>query len=289
VNIGFQYREDHKTQTAAMRSLIADFRAIGCHVDLFPTIPQKQYDICVFWNGLCNWQRRYVSDNPAQRFLFVEHGWFPQTPYIQIDPLGVNAYASWIQAPVSFREYEPTYMQSSDFLVVLQDDNDTQIRIPYLNPLKLNMASWLKILATVSPSCNIRVRAHPKHKTSDDARRIVDETKNMYWDDSPDLKTALESVGALLTINSSCGVEALAMKKVIVTYGRSIWSSVQGASMNMVGSELSDQCDYVMGGLRDGILGVNRYALQYAFERIMSKQMLPGSMQCKETLNWLIR
>ena len=244
-------------------------------------------DVVIIWNGLYDWVMKLRDEYKGQRFLFAELGWMPQRPCWQMDPAGPNAMASWASDPLPIISRSAARQPGGDLLVVLQDDADTQIYLKYLSPMFRNMADVLRFLADNTDAA-LRVRDHPAHPCSEEARSVVFGCNHMHWDESPSLEAALGGVAALLTINSSCGVWALARGVPVVSFGRSVWTSVDGACYRIFG-ELDPVAAFAkaVGEIEGGANSLNLVAQQAALGRIMGKQWQPEHLPGR--LAWALR
>ena len=148
--------------------------------------------------------------------LFVELGWHPQKGTMQIDPVGINARASWAGEPLRIAGVTPLEVHSQgDLLVLLQLDDDTQIT--ELSPWFANMREFVRHVSRHS-ALPVRVRAHPLAPPSVEFLRQVEQL-GATWDRSASLAEALAGCKAVACINSSSGVEALAQRLPVLCYG----------------------------------------------------------------------
>ena len=263
---------------------------IGCKIERFPSYDIGDGDMVVMWGGLETNQKQHRMAHPGQRYLFVENGWLPQEPCWQMDPLGVNALASWAVTPVQIEGGEPLEVKqpAAPVLVILQDDDDSQIIEPALSPAFRSMAQWLRFLANEAPGPMV-IRKHPAAEVSAEVQGIVESCERMSWDESKGLDEALAKTAAMLTINSSCGVHALQVGMPLLTFGRSVWSSVTGASYNMLAGprDLADGVGDALAEIRRGVSSLNAVAQLFALRRILSNQWWPDDqlpMRMEQTL-----
>jgi hypothetical protein len=190
-------------------------------------------DLAILWNGA---HPRYARSVAALRqrgagLLFVELGWHPQRGMIQMDPVGINARASWAPqsgaGPAALDGTEApcaagqpfAVRPGGDLLVVLQLDRDTQIT--QLSPWFPNMRTFVEFVCAHS-ALPVRVRPHPRVAPDPSFRRRVVELGGT-WDESPSLADALAGARALACVNSSCGVEALAAGLPVLCYGQAVF------------------------------------------------------------------
>ena len=162
-------------------------------------------------------------DRRGVRRLYVELGWFPQSATFQIDSQGINSAASWPSKPLTQTPQRRLELRSSgDLLVLLQDDEDTQIR--QRSPWFSNMYEFLQHILHHS-DLPVRVRPHPRHPASADAASLI-KYSDCRIDQSASLSAALKNCRAVACINSSGAVEALAHHIPVLCYGKAIYRHV---------------------------------------------------------------
>jgi hypothetical protein len=177
-----------------------------------------QCDLAVLFNGT---HVKYASSlarlkQMGAKLLFVELGWHPQKGTVQIDPLGINARASWANEPLEVAGVTPLKVRKQgDLLVVMQLDSDTQIT--ELSPWFANMHRFVTHICRHS-ALPVRVRAHPL--APPDASLVTEvEQLGGTWDHSGSLAEALKRCKAVACVNSSSGVEAIAQRLPVLCYG----------------------------------------------------------------------
>lgn len=152
--------------------------------------------------------------------LFVELGWYPQTGTFQIDHRGINAAASWVNAPLASPGRKPLRVSpEGDLLLILQVDDDTQVTRH--SPWFANMHAVVEHVARHS-NLPVRVRAHPRHPPAEAVVELVERTA-LRWDDSRTLAEALQGCTAAACVNSSGAVEALHRRLPVLCYGNAVY------------------------------------------------------------------
>ena len=175
-------------------------------------------DLAILFNGT---HARYASSlarlkQMGAKLLFVELGWHPQNGTVQIDPLGINARASWANEPLEVAGLTPLKVrEQGDLLVLMQLDRDTQIT--ELSPWFENMREFVTHACRHS-ALPVRVRAHPLAPPDANLVREVEKLGGS-WDRSASLAEALKCCSAVACVNSSSGVEALAKCLPVLCYG----------------------------------------------------------------------
>lgn len=179
-------------------------------------------DLAILFNGT------HVKYGPAldrlkqmgAELLFVELGWSPQKGTVQIDPVGINARASWAGEPLIAKGITPLHVRpTGDLLVLMQLDSDTQIT--ELSPWFANMHQFVTHVCRHS-ALPVRVRAHPIAPPAAELVRKVEQL-GATWDHSASLAEALAGCKAVACINSSSGIDALARRLPVLCYGMSIY------------------------------------------------------------------
>ncbi|WP_425618639.1 hypothetical protein NA78x_002348 [Anatilimnocola sp. NA78] len=179
-------------------------------------------DLAFVWNGV---KPRYLPsvrllNQLGAKVVYVEHGWYPQAPTVQLDTVGVNVGASWSNKPLATRGRTPLPVRpQGDLLVLLQHDEDAQIT--EYSPWFANMAEFVEHVATHS-TLPVRVRPHPRHPPSPALRQAV-TSRGHAWDTSPSLSAALETCRAVACVNSGSAIEAFTRRVPVLCFGESIY------------------------------------------------------------------
>jgi len=185
-------------------------------------VPGGDLAQAIVWNGLTpEYDELRAEAEYGLPVLYAELGWLPHDTTFQLDPQGVNALASWADEPVRAPERGPLPVRDGDLLVLLQWDDDQQIR--HLSPWFESMAAWLRFLDTCVRGLPMVVRPHPAFAPGLDVLQIVERSTRMRWDGSATLAEALAGAAAVATINSSAAVQALAAGLPVLCYGRAVY------------------------------------------------------------------
>lgn len=214
-----------------MAALAMACRASGHQVrfwlgGLARTVPNRWWigsaDLALVWNGK---KPRYEPGVRTLRaagakIIYVEHGWHPQGPTVQMDPVGINAGASWAGARLTAPKRTPLAVRErGDLLLVLQHDRDVQIQ--QYSPWFADMRALVEHVLAHS-SLPVRVRAHPRHRPHAALRALV-QASGHAWDDSPSLAVALETCRAVACVNSSSAIEALDCGLPVLCFGEAVY------------------------------------------------------------------
>ncbi len=175
----------------------------------------------------------HLSD--PKRRLFIENGYFKNT--YQIDPLGVNADSSIPRNPQFYRSLsfqkpnkkilspvrqtkhksdEAILLPSTFIFVPFQVESDMQItkHSPWIKDMK-HYYQVVHKLAECYPQLNFVIKEHPN------TRRIISKNlpkhDRIIFQNGRDTKELIELSSAVMTLNSTVGIEAIvASKKVFV-------------------------------------------------------------------------
>ena len=193
------------------------------------------YDGAFIWNGTSDLKSPFVQRlcSAGVPLLFSEHGWFPQKDTFYFDPLGVN-YAStitkWLpannwqhvrQGRVFAEKYRllkecPEIVDDGYVLLILQVECDSQI-VLYSDFERMEELVDLVIGATHLP---VVVKPHPKERPRFDTTAFPRAT---FVDMRAPLYPLIAKAKAVVTINSTVGVEAFCWNKPVVTLGKAFY------------------------------------------------------------------
>ena len=215
----------------AMRQIARICRAEGHHTrywlgPLSGWLPNRWWagkpELAFVWNGV---KPRYLpsvrllNDLGAQ-VVYVEHGWYPQAPTVQLDTVGVNVGASWASKPLATRgRTSLPVREQGDLLLLLQHDLDAQIT--EYSPWFANMREFVEHVVTHS-TLPVRVRPHPRHPPSHQLREAV-AARGHAWDTSLSLGAALAGCRAVACINSGSAIEAFTRRVPVLCFGEAIY------------------------------------------------------------------
>jgi len=235
------------------------------HGQALPAAPVAQ---AIAWNGLTpEYEELRAEASKGLPVLWAELGWLPHDTTFQLDPQGVNALASWADEPVRVPERGPLEVRDGDLLVLLQWDEDQQIK--RLSPWFESVGAWLRFLDMCVRGLPMVVRAHPAFAPGLDVLQIVERSTRMRWDGSATLTEALDGAAAVATINSSAAVQALAAGLPVLCYGRAVyrhWPAVWTMSPH------PEFTTAAIHRLRHRTEAADRGAVAAMVERIMGRQ-----------------
>lgn len=158
---------------------------------------------------------------------FRELGMLPGT--IQLAPTGVNALNDAARKPNELpsacysKSRRPQFINSGDYILIpFQVDYDTQI-VRHSNWVKSmdNLAKITLALAKKFPDESFVIREHPLAKKS--VKKLFDYPKNITFDELP-LPQSLANAKAIITVNSTVGMEALTIGKKLIVLGEACYA-----------------------------------------------------------------
>lgn len=179
-------------------------------------------DLAILFNGAHHTYQKPLQKLRAMRaqLLFVELGWRPQVGTFQLDSQGINAAASWAREPIATSAGPELPLRTDgDLLVVLQDDDDTQI-IDH-SPWFAGMDDFVSHLVKYG-QLPLRIRPHPRHPPCPALLARCRQARCTI-DQSPSLAAALASCRAVACVNSSAAVEALSARLPVLCFGRAVY------------------------------------------------------------------
>lgn len=182
----------------------------------------------------------YAAKAAGIQTYFLENGLLPGT--MQLDPVGVNAANSlsrdpdfylrwdaeqgeaWSESGRERAEVAPP-ARAQVFLVPLQIDHDTQI---------LRHGAWIRSmahlvevvsrLALARPGDQFLIREHPLTRRRLAATMASELPGNCRFENAGGLDRALQNCTAVITVNSTCGMEALEDGKPVVVLGEACYA-----------------------------------------------------------------
>jgi len=228
----------------------------------------------IVWNGLTpEYEDLRAAASRGLPVLYAELGWLPHDTTFQLDPRGVNALASWADEPIDVPERGPLAVRDGDLLVLLQWDEDQQIR--RLSPWFSSMAAWLRFLDANVRNLPMAVRPHPAFAPGLDVLQIVERSTRMRWDSSSTLAEALAGACGVATINSSAAVQALAAGLPVLAYGGAVYRHWPAAWVMGSNPAATAAATDALGW---GLQNLDRGAVAAMVERIMGRQWRLGDL-----------
>ena len=207
-----------------LNALAAAAEDLGLDVERWESghFPAEVGEWVVVWNGLDPWYDDTLPRARAvgARILYAEHGWLPQEGYYQLDTQGINGQASWARDPLPDVGGRPVVVGHGPLLAILQHDKDSSI--VRMSPQFPNMTAFLEHLEATWDG-EIVVRPHPRHPPTGATTRLVKRSSKMRRSGGVSLKEDFARCGAVATINSTCGAEAIEAGMPLLCYGDAVY------------------------------------------------------------------
>lgn len=151
---------------------------------------------------------------------------------------------------------------------MLQINTDTQIT--QNSKWFKNMQEFVMHIIRATGNRKVVIRKHPAGKYPPALEAAVKKCPRAFWDSSKSTEEAAEKAAAVALINSSAGIKILPMKKLILSFGDSIYRK-DGAVV-----PLNNELEETKKALADlSKLEVYEERMDEIFNRILSKQWTP--------------
>ncbi len=233
---------------------------------LFKNIENFKPDFLLFHNGL---HPRYQSVLTKVKQLgipvvYTELGWFPQKDHIYFDEWGTNGASRLasldFKAMCGYRLPEiasQTIAVKKVALLVTQLENDTNIIVN--SPLFRSNENFVRhVISQIPEDWEIVIRPHPLDKNADAFAKFTNERISVNG--GMPLEEALENSGAVIALNSTVLLQALAYQVNIYTFAKSLLDN-KGVAITCLDGNLESRW-------RDNLTSdmVHRVSLMKAFE-----------------------
>lgn len=216
------------------------------------------------WNGKKFRQAVLVNTAKAmgKSVLFFETG--PLPGYSMIDPYGVNAHSSIPKIPAFYEHYAQQQelalslnQQMTDNLKVNQiqkvfvpfqvvEDSNIYMHSTWI-PSMYALFEQIKSLAQHYPSIDFLLKTHPScHLHYDDL--VTHCLPNMHFVKDQSVTDVIQSADAVITINSTVGIEAIMQHKPVIVLGDALYDFYPLSLKANSAEELEDHFKKVYDG-----------------------------------------
>ena len=213
--------------------------------------------IAVCWNGLNGARHIFMQSakDAGARTLFYELA--PLAGRITIDPRGVNQanslprdiapYLSWAQSnPAPDRSWhdlkrditqrarttvrdantQPLPLTAPFVFVALQTPGDSQLRLygGAFKTVESFVGACIKAAAHLPDGWHMRIKEHPTAPTDFAAKFDGQTSARVFFDNTTDTFEQVAASRAVITVNSSVGLEAMMFEKPVVACGEAFWN-----------------------------------------------------------------
>jgi capsular polysaccharide export protein len=218
-------------------------QALYFHLDKH--FSENSYESAYIWNGALFPQSlvSHLSKKYEIKMLYFENGHFPLT--IQADTNGINYYSSLTQEQSFYRNLSfvdsellpedigirankvkyslKTSLPQKYLFVPFQVPSDMQILD--LSPWIKDMTDFYNILYEATQHLSgitFVIKEHPSFRIS--IKNTVRKTPKIIFANGSETKELIKSAQAVVTINSTVGVEALLLEKKVLTLGEALYN-----------------------------------------------------------------
>jgi len=178
----------------------------------------------------------------SMKRLFLENGFYPGT--MQADPQGINALSTLPRDPAFYDELSEKALGDGwpgDFEIrrsKLKDGNapaagglpEAYVFVPFQVPSDMQilaLSPWIgsmlqlhaeiAALADAFPGCHFVIKEHPSFPLS--IQDVVKPDSQIRFANSANTRTLIEGADAVITVNSTVGLEALTLGRNVITLG----------------------------------------------------------------------
>lgn len=239
----------------ALRPIETFFRVVKLYSAYFNYLKDSQFSAVVVWGGYRIKQSPFIlaANDLGIKVIYLENGYLPNTT--QVDQIGVNAQSSLsrepsfylnssgeepdVSLPESLVKREAVRLKSDSddsgklpskyIFVPFQVNSDAQILIN--SPRIKNMEQFFEEVCTVAKHFEKEnvffiFKEHPSCEVdySDLYQRIKNEKRqNVKFINSISTETLIKRAEAVITINSSVGMESLLFSKPVICLGNAVY------------------------------------------------------------------
>jgi hypothetical protein len=196
-------------------------------------------DATFIWNGNAAYQSDFIHIMRLldKKIIFIEHGWFPQSETLYIDPMGVNGASLLSQKTPSpltedqtqkieqwrekqSRDSSNTYQRENHIFIPLQVDSDTNISLfsPFdtMREFIIFMENWLPA------NYSATFRPHPLGNYN---YRLESKRDNFRFDSSTAIEKLIAESSETIGINSTVLLQSIAIGKPTSAFGSGVFSN----------------------------------------------------------------
>ena len=224
------------------------FRAAVCYAQCKQLFATHRPDALVVWNGGTWFFRAAIqaAEEAGIQVFYAENGLLPNT--VTLDPKGINFANSLPRTPDFYRQLDDCRNSFSNvlqprqsarslaaravtlparyLLVPLQVNTDSQILLN--SPWLPDMYHLLDTLREIVPRLHdtditFVIREHPSCRSHYDGYHQVMGSRFLFANGNP-MQELIEGAEAVLTINSTAGIESLLLGKKVIVAGNAFYA-----------------------------------------------------------------
>ncbi len=287
-----QWRDRGRVTGFPHRHLADGLKRIGCEPVVVANCGWPLFDgpvdAAFLWNGAKGRLAHYAQQLRMQGIIvfLMEHGWIDRRRHVQIDHEGFSHAASWATrkyfdspAPAEGRQRfrrafgrPPMLVRSAKarkgyILVLLQVPGDSQLYDSETDsPAELVRA----VEAAAPDGWQIRVRSHPLHDW-------ICDTKGGAVAAVGTLQEAIGDAAFCVTINSTAGIESLAMGCPVLCLGPAMYAAA-GAALHTNFADMAVNLAKMIAGWRPTTKVVHNFLYHLACRQWTFDEMAEGSV-----------
>jgi capsular polysaccharide export protein len=234
--------------------------ALYNYMRYFPSITPR-YSKIMLWNGMTFRQAIALEIAKIHNIkpIYIENGFLPNR--IVIDTKGVNFHNSVPRDITFYQNYShhkmlPTHLiprkvknpkkfshslqkelPEKYIFVPFQVDYDTQIML--FSPWITNMRELFTLLEEIAQKVNLNFvfKEHPSSKKDyPDLHKKIIKSSNLYFANNHSTQELIQKSDAVLTINSSVGIESLLFQKKVLVLGEAFYK-IEGITIGINSKE----------------------------------------------------
>ncbi len=179
-----------------------------------------------------------VATREKRRMVFLEKGFFPAT--LQCDPHGINHQSSLPRDPDFYRAFDPAELGDKPTALVkrqskLKDDGPAALPgryvfVPFQVPSDMQilaLSPWIRDmrhlydeiyrLSEAEGQSHFVIKEHPSFPLS--IRAEVTPHPRIHFANHHDTQALIEGADAVITVNSTVGLESVLLEKKVITLG----------------------------------------------------------------------
>lgn len=220
---------------------------------------------------------RVIHLSPLQRFLLKLSAWFDWNYFERYPELRDQKARKQVKTSLKFSLASDVLGKNRPFaLVVLQVHDDTQILLNsrlFNSPKDFLGHCYESIREVFGPTYDIVVKLHPVDINRISYADLASTMQGVFWIGAEPVEPLLDACEFVMVINSSVGLQSIAMLKPTVVFGDSFYSRSEVCSVvNSPSQTIVVLNEFKSGGGRKDPFVVNRFV-----EHMRKRYFVPGS------------
>jgi capsular polysaccharide export protein len=238
----------------------------------------KDYECVVVWNGFASAHQGIIlaARELGLRVIFMENGAIPNT--LTVDTSGVNYFSSLPRTEIFYKAYhdktpikvelvqrenregkvaenKAKTLPESFIFVPFQVAFDTQIVLPALSPFIRSMHDLYELIDKISKASQTHfvIKEHPSCPLKyTDLHEKAKNNPYITFANSHTVQDLIEKSEAVITVNSSVGLEGMMFYKKIIVLGNAFYGFPGNSSVRLAKNlQEAERCVF---GLKDWVV-----------------------------------